>query len=214
MKVELLESMGDDLSIVNAARVSFNKQKDVFEEADKKLIRYLAKHGHWTPLSQVQVKLRIELPVFLARQYFKHIVGSVKNEVSRRYVDSEPEFWIPSEWRSRPDKSIKQGSGEALSLDKQEFCLSLYERALDRCKSVYTTLLELGVCPEQARAVLPQAMMTTVIDSGTLVYWARVYNQRIDTHAQKEWVPLVEQINDAMMKVAPVSWQELTTKRQ
>lgn len=209
MKVELLESMGNDLSVVNAARVSFNKEKQQFDVEDEKLIKYLARNRHWTPLAQVHVKCRVEMPVFLARQYFKHIVGSVKNEVSRRYVDDDPEFWGPDMWRSRPDKSIKQGSGGSLDHKTQNLCDDLYWESVETSMKTYRILLSQGVAPEQARAVLPQSMMTTVIDSGTLVYWARMYKQRVDTHAQREWDVLTSEIDKVMRQVAPVSWEEL-----
>lgn len=213
MKVELVDYLGSDITVVNAARCSFNKQKDVFDASDEKLINYLAKHNHWTPFAHVQVSLRVEMPIFIARQYFKSQVGSVKNEVSRRYVDTPPEFWYPDNFRSRPEKSLKQGSGDNLEEELNESCLQAYETAINQCRLTYDYLLRSGVCPEQARAVLPQSMMTTVMDCGSLVYWARLYNQRSDfTHAQKDWEELVVGIDTIMTKLYPISWKALTKK--
>ena len=125
MKVDYVNHMGNDLTVVNAARVSFDKESEWEEvepfgptladfdlsKKDNKLITYLAKHGHWTPFSHPQITLRYTVPIIVARQEFKHIVGFTRNEVSRRYVDDEPEFYVPDVWRSRPEGSVKQGSG-------------------------------------------------------------------------------------------------------
>jgi thymidylate synthase (FAD) len=108
MKAEYISHMGDDLTVVNAARVSFDKEStDVGSSGDAKLINYLAKHGHWTPFSHPQITMRYTVPIFIARQEFKHIVGFTRNEVSRRYVDDTPEFYYPDSWRNRPEGSVK-----------------------------------------------------------------------------------------------------------
>ena len=112
MDVELIDKMGSDLSVVNAARVSFAKIKDKFEDKDEKLIKYLAVHGHWSPFAHASLSFRIKAPVFVARQLVKHQVGLSWNEVSRRYVDDKPHFYVPFMWRKRPDKNIKQGSSD------------------------------------------------------------------------------------------------------
>ena len=112
MNVELIDKMGSDLSVVNAARVSFAKIKDKFDNKDERLIKYLAEHNHWSPFAHASMSFRIKAPVFVARQLVKHQVGLSWNEVSRRYVDSKPEFYIPFMWRKRPDESIKQGSSK------------------------------------------------------------------------------------------------------
>ncbi len=109
MKAELLEVMGSDLTIVNAARVSFAAESHEFSGRDKKLIKYLAKHNHWTPFGHVQLQFRLKAPVFVARQLVKHQVGLVWNEVSRRYVDLRPEFHEPEGWRLKAQDK-KQGS--------------------------------------------------------------------------------------------------------
>lgn len=211
MEVKYLSHMGDDAMVVDNARVSFAKQASQYTpEQNTKLIKYLASHNHWTPFACCQIRLHVKVPIFLARQYFKHQVGSTKNEVSRRYVDDEPEFWYPTEWRKRPDGGIKQGSGERLYDEDHWFVDAAYTRSVDIAKSTYQTLLFCGVCPEQARAVLPQGMYTEFIDTGSLIYWARIYNQRSDPTAQREWIEVCEQIDVIMRGLFPVSWNELT----
>jgi thymidylate synthase (FAD) len=209
MKAELISVMGDDLHVANCARTSMAKWKTEFDEKDAKLIAYLAREGHWTPFAQPQVCFRLIAPIFVARQWFRHTVGVVRSEVSRRYVDSEPEFYVPSEWRSRPDKSIKQGSGDPLDPQDTVTADLYYGRALDACKESYRHLINLGVAPEQARMVLPQSMMTQWIETGSLAYWARVCTLRIDAHAQAEIRELAKQVATQMKGAFPVSWLEL-----
>ena len=211
MKAELLNVMGDDLMVVNAARVSMAKHHDVFDpESDARLIRYLAREGHWTPFGQPQAQFRIEAPIFVARQWYRHVVGTVRSEVSRRYVDDEPRFFVPKEWRSRPDGNIKQGSGEALTKQDQSYLhyllINMHERALDG----YRDMLIRGVAPEQARMILPQTMYTTWIETASLAYWSRLCNLRLDNHAQKETGELAFQVAEHMAKAFPVSWSALT----
>ena len=120
MKVELIDKMGDDISVVNAARVSYSKQSKTFTEKDEKLIKYLAEHEHWSPFAHASMQFRIKAPVFVARQLVKHQVGLVWNEVSRRYVDYEPEFYAPEIWRGRP-KNSKQGSDGEVHTDGEYY---------------------------------------------------------------------------------------------
>jgi thymidylate synthase (FAD) len=211
IKVELLDSMGSDLTVVNCARVSMDKFHEVFEEeSDTRLINYLAREKHWTPFGQPQIQLRVTAPIFVARQFFRSTVGTIRSEVSRRYIDSDPEFFFPDAWRSRPPKSIKQGSGDDLPEVDQKIFNGDYEEAINLCFGIYKNMLEIGVAPEQARMVLPQSMMTTWIETGSLAYWARFCHLRLDGHAQRE-------IQDAAMKVSeiigplfPVSWKALS----
>lgn len=214
IQVDYIDHMGTDLTVVNAARVSFD-QESAFEggddgdlsSRDEKLINYLATHNHWTPFSHPQITLRETVPIFVARQRFKHMVGFTYNEVSRRYVDSGIEFYSPDEWRSRPDGSVKQGSGGVLdNKDIPEF----YEYLMAHCEFVYEDLLEMGVAPEQARMVLPQSMMTSYYVTGSLAAFARLYKQRIDPHAQKEIQDLAEKIGDVIEPLFPISWAALT----
>lgn len=199
MSVEYVDHMGSDLSVVNAARVSFHKQSASLSDKDEKLIAYLAKHNHWTPFGHTSLSLRIKAPIFVARQLGKHQVGLVWNEVSRRYVDEEPEFYRPEFWRARAD-NVKQGSREeAISLDG--VVQELYEIRVEQALFEYHASLDYyGVCPEQARMILPQSTMTEWIWTGSLAAWGRVLKLRLDPHTQKETrdiaaliLPIVEQ---------------------
>lgn len=208
MHIELLDSMGSDLTVVNSARVSFAKYKDTFSDNDERLIKYLAEHQHWTPFSQVQYQVRIKAPIFIARQWFKHMVGITRNEVSRRYVDSEPEFFSPTKWRSKPTDGAKQGSsGDAPS----QYFPDLYLKDIVELASEnYRKMIVQGICPEQARMILPQCMMTEWIETGSLASAARIYKQRIDPHAQVEIQELAEKFGGCIESIAPVSWRQLT----
>ena len=207
--VEFLDKLGSDLTVVNAARVSFAKQSSEFNESDGRLIRYLAKHKHWTPFSQIQVQLRIAAPIFVARQAFKSTVGTSRNEISRRYVDEPPTYYIPEEWRGRPTGGMKQGSGGPIEAQKQGTCTGLYRLAIDAAQEAYNNLLAIGVAPEQARMVLPQAMMTEWIETGSLAYWARFYGLRSSPDAQKEIQDMAEKINAVIAPLFPISWSAL-----
>lgn len=207
--------MGDDLSVVNAARVSFSKssvwgQKNptggsVLETKDAKLIKYLADHEHWTPFGHCQLTLHFKMPIFVARQFMRSNIGVVYNEVSRRYVDSPPEFYFPQVWRKRPTNGMKQGSSD------EEFEYSgsekdLYGVALQE----YNWLLEGGVAPEMARMVLPLSTYTEFWATMSLAAAARIYKLRVDPHAQRE----VREYAHAMRKLIyprfPISWDALT----
>lgn len=202
--VEYLDHMGSDLDVVNAARVSFHKESDEFSEADTKLISYLAKHNHWSPFSHCSVKFRVKAPIFVARQLAKHMVGFSWNEVSRRYVDEEPEFYHPEMWRKRSE-SVKQGSSLE-PVDVTDFCLQdLMEATLD----TYQGMLDAGVCPEQARMVLPQNTMTEWIWTGTLYAWARMCQLRLDKHTQLETRQVAQFISRHMKALFPASWDAL-----
>ena len=208
--IELLDHMGDDLAVVNAARVSMHKESLTLCADDEKLIRYLAKHNHWTPFAQVQFKFRISMPIFVARQYFRHQVGLLRNETSRRYVDNPPEFWNPNgAWRGRAEH-VKQGSGDLLI--GRHTAQTIYENAIDVAARSYELLLDRDVCPEQARAVLPQSMMTEFIETGSLAAYARIYGLRTDPHAQKEIQDYALAIGEHIEKIVLVSWNALTTK--
>lgn len=223
--VELIDHMGSDLSVVNAARVSFHKESEweidtvygkephifenihVLSEKDQKLIGYLARHGHWTPFGHAFLSYRIKAPIFVARQLVKHQVGLVWNEVSRRYVDDEPEFWWPEEWRGRPTDGAKQGSAGKVELDWIEHDAKYY--GLEMPLATYRSLLAAGVAPEQARIVLPQNTMTEWIWSGSLMAFARVCKLRLDPHAQAETREVAQMINDQVPQDFKHSWQAL-----
>ena len=213
MKAEYVDHMGDDLRVVNAARVSFNKESHDLSEKDKELIKYLARHGHWTPFSHVMITMRETVPIFVARQRFKHMIGLAYNEVSRRYVDDEPEFFVPDGWRARPDGSVKQGSGDIIDdkyfqTEYTDRTQGLYVHALN----LYNLMIRDGIAPEQARMVLPQSMYTSYYVTGSLAAWARAYKLRIDSHAQKEIQDLAKQWNEIIQPLCPVSWSALTNE--
>ncbi len=206
MKVELIDKMGSDLSVVNAARVSYSKIKDKFDEKDERLIKYLAEHEHWSPFAHASMQFRIKAPIFVARQLVKHQVGLVWNEVSRRYVDDAPEFYVPESWRGRP-KNSKQGSDGVVNTDEE-----YYNRYVNGCKVYYSLLLNEGVAPEQARMVLPQSTMTEWIWSGTVYAFARVCNLRCKSDTQKETRNVANEISKWAREAFPHCWQYLIDK--
>ena len=323
MQAQLIESMGSDLTVVNAARVSMNKESFVFtyrkdkpKGSDEGLLGYLSNENHWTPYSHpretfifsprhfrgevsteqrtgmvckeidgklkvrhslwgwakllpnlypnlaecivseltllypecckalgiaytdaidadvqyrhipssverdpdyIDVTMREKVPIFVARQRFKHMVGFTYNEVSRRYVDDAPEFFTPDVWRSKPEGSIKQGSGSksmnSLRVMSNVGYASLpeaYTLAVGACERLYSQMLKGGVAPEQARMVLPQSMYTEYYVTGSLSAWARAYKQRIDAHSQVEIQDLAKQWGDIIAPLYPESWEALT----
>ena len=207
MNVELVNVMGTDLTVVNAARVSFDKHHEKFEDNDEKLIAYLAKHGHWTPFGHPQMGFRISAPIFVARQLVKHQVGLVWNEVSRRYVNSVPEFYITDKWRSKATNK-KQGSGEALvPLEGNDY--DYIQTAYMACVDAYSHLLSLGVAPEQARMVLPQSLYTEWYWTGSLAAFARVCKLRLSEDSQYETKQIAQKIASFMKEMFPTSWKYL-----
>ena len=160
MEVTLIDYMGSDLTVVNAARVSFGKRKGKaeFDSSDKKLINYLARHNHWSPFGHCSIQFYIKAPVFVARQLVKHQVGLTWNEISRRYVNTEAEFFEPDVWRSAADDKKQGSSDEAINISSHS--KRVYQQVLLKAKWTYEDLLKQGVCPEQARMVLPQSMIT------------------------------------------------------
>lgn len=213
IKVDYLDHMGSDLMVVNAARVSFNKWKDELDDRDVRLIHYLARHDHWSPFAHPQLSFRVTAPIFVARQLAKHQVGASWNEVSRRYVDDPPEFYEPSVWRRR-SPSAKQGSLDEEVPAPQEVKHHVFE-AYSSCWRAYEKLLDLDVCPEQARMVLPQSMMTSWIWTGSLMFFARVVRQRMDEHAQKETKEVIRLIDQHIRELGCFehSWRALLERR-
>jgi len=202
MNVTLIDKMGSDATVVNAARVSFAKQIEGHRvgltQKDEKLIKYLADHNHWSPFAHASLQFRIKAPIFVARQLVKHQVGLVWNEVSRRYVDDEPEFYVPFMWRKRPPKSIKQGS----SKEEIEYDIT---NEIGILKKLYNDMIEKGIAPEMARMVLPQNMMTEWYWSGSLYAFARVCNLRLKEDTQSETRDVVTHIEQVMRDQFPVS---------
>ena len=214
MDVTLIDSMGSDLSVVNAARVSFAKVHDTFEDdKDTKLIKYLAKHNHWSPFGHASLQFHIKAPVFVARQLVKHQIGLTWNEGSSRQVDEEPEFYTPLIWRGKADDK-KQGSSD-IEIDINPSgptgpaLVDNYAQILQSAKWTYEFLLRKGVCPEQARMVLPQSMMTEWYGSGTLYAFARVCNLRCKPDAQVETQMVADRIDKLAEELFPVSWDAL-----
>lgn len=270
IKAEYIDSMGDDLRVVNAARVSFDKEgfwalecdcpscleandgkpEKVLSKQDAKLIGYLARgmsekernaileeaansddieiiqdcfsrmnaNSHWTPFSHCFITMRETVPIFVARQRFKHMVGFTYNEVSRRYVDDKPEFYVPDVWRKRPEGGIKQGSSDEIvthlnfigRFDDSDLIDDHYQRVIYHALETYERMIDSGAAPEQARMVLPQSMLTSYYVSGSLAAWARAYKLRIDAHAQKEIQDLAKQWDKIISPLFPVSWKALT----
>ena len=213
--VEYVEHMGSDLTVVNAARVSFNKEsdwsvdEDTLADKDIKLINYLAKHQHWTPFAHPQITLRVKAPIFVRTQLFKHKVGMVENEMSRRYVTDTPEFYTPV-WRNAPINGAKQGSYDfvdpALAIELDQISEGIIEKAIE----TYKYLLQNGVAPEQARAILPQSTYTEWWWTGSLSAFARIFKQRSDAHAQWEVQQYASAIGEIIEPLFTNSWNVLT----
>ena len=266
---QYLDHMGTDLTVCNAARVSFGKESNwlpsgapsdylgvVYQQRfvegqmrpvnltkrDAGLIRFLAtgyrssewealldeiidhaRHGnkgkltdllrtykrmaqHWAPFAHPQLQIRIQIPVFLARQFVKHQVGAVWSEESRRYISDEPGVWFPEEWHTRPD-DIKQGSGGLVA--DQNNTRGIAQYATNAALVNYDRLKKKGVAPEEARTILPLNMMTAVVWTGSLLFWSRVCNQRLDSHAQLAAQELAKQIANIAQPLFPVSWAAL-----
>ena len=227
MKVTYIDHMGTDLSVVNAARVSFAKKSEgktdwvsispdqshkvvsmtVPTVSDVALIKYLAKHNHWTPFGHTAVTLHVKAPLFVARQLGKHQVGLVWNEVSRRYVTDTPEFFVPDMWRQAAE-NVKQGSSTEEVVLPMSLAYEAQEYA-DQALSFYEDLLEAGVCPEQARMILPQSMYTEWYWTGSIAAFSRVCKLRLDSHTQRETQEVAQQISDIIELRFPVSWRAL-----
>lgn len=248
MKAEYIDHMGDDLAVVNAARVSFDKESDWeihsfdcedaaeefvasdggaidwdyvysdnwfggypvtrLSDADARLIQYLAKHNHWSPFAHTSIKLRMTAPVPIRTQCFKHKQGFVENEESRRYISGTPELYVPEFFRSKPEGSIKQGSGEKHLMS--DYFLNMYNDACRASIGLYESMIAEGVCPEQARFVLPQGVIVNWIWTGSLYAYANFYNKRTDPDAQKESQDLALKVGEIIKALFPVSWAALT----
>ena len=209
-KIEVLEVFGSDLTVVNAARVSFAKESTEFTGKDAGLIRYLATHHHESPFFHPQIRLRIKMPLFVAREWYRQTIGFARNEVSRRYVDSEPELWFPdaSGLRAR-DTNLKQGSKEEPVINAEAI---VHEMKAVGSTSLffYDSLLKRGVAPEIARSVLPQGMYTEFIETGSLAAYARLFKLRTDPGAQREIQAYARAIGSLLEPHFPVAWNALT----
>ena len=232
MNVTLMDHMGDDLSVVNAARVSFGKRVEynddewqdveykncytqipILRDGDVKLIKYLAKHNHWSQFGHTSLQFHIKAPVFVARQLVKHQVGLVWNEISRRYVSDEPEFYTPEVWRASAENKKQGSSDEEIDINPSDTTgpqmVDNYQQVLKSAKWTYKYFLRLGVCPEQARMVLPQSMMTEWYWSGTVYAFASICNLRCKPDVQLETQMIAKEIDIRARKLFPVSWEAL-----
>lgn len=248
MKVEYIEHMGSDLSIVNAARVSFSKASDWeispfdnmddaerfeaetlgaeldwehvmsdnhfggypvkhLKAADAKLIKYLARENHEMPFAHPHISLRVSAPVPIARQAFKSKIGFVESEESRRYIKSTPEIYVPEFFRSAPEGSIKQGSGG--KHEHSDEWLGVYEAHTQKSVGFYEDMIRRGICPEQARFILPQGTIVNWVWTGSLLAFARFYKLRADSHAQREIQELAKLVAEKVQPLYPVAWAAL-----
>lgn len=207
IQVALLSQMGDDLSVVNAARVSFDKVHLEMEPSDEKLIKYLADHNHWSPFAHIILQFHIRAPIFVARQLAKHQVGLVWNEVSRRYVSDTPDTWKPEMWRKVADDK-KQGSMEE-PVQSESLISKMYVEVMIHCLNTYEIMIDSGVCPEQARAVLPQSTYTEWYWTGSLYAFSRVCKLRLAKDAQAETRQVADQISERCKINFPISWRHL-----
>lgn len=207
--VELIDTFGDDLTVVNAARVSFNKESTTMRTADAKLIKYLAEHDHVTPFFHPQARFRIKMPIFVAREWFRHQIGFARNEVSRRYVDSKAECWVPApeDLRAR-DPKLKQGSRPDPIAAATETHADV-DTFMSAAVAFYEKLLADGVAPEVARCVLPQSMYTEFIETGSLAAYARLCGLRLGADAQKEIRTYAAGLASLLTPRFPVSWSAL-----
>lgn len=219
MKAEYVGHMGDDLSVVNAARVSFDKvskwekgwdydkQRPTLSTPDTGLIKYLARNNHWTPFAHTSISLRMAAPVPIRTQCFKHKQGFVENEESRRYISSRPEVFMPDVFRAAPEGSVKQGSGDVHYASGS--WKTVYRATTESAVDTYMEMIEDGVCPEQARFILPQGSIVNWIWTGNLASYARFYKERTYEKAQQEVQALARMVADIIEPLYPVSWAAL-----
>ena len=215
IKATYIDHMGNDLTVANAARVSFGKTSEMeddpwgppkLKKKDDKLIRYLAKHRHISPFGHCFASFHVKAPIFVARQLVKHKFLRW-NEISRRYVDDEPEFYVPDVWRGRSEDK-KQGSEGVIGMSYDEW--QTYKITYTDAQDIYFYLLGAGVAPEQARMVLPQSTMTEWYWSGSLDAFADMCNLRCKPDTQAETREVAKQIDHKMIELFPVSWDSLT----
>ena len=210
LKVEYIDHMGSDSSVVRAARVSFASDVEAprGDMRDSKLVNYLAKYNHWTPFAHTSITLRMTAPVPIRTQCFKHKQGFAENEESRRYISGTPEYFVPT-FRTQADNK-KQGSGGELNQDLQPYWQQLYKDQVRDAICMYEAMVKGGVAEEQARFVLPQGCMVNWYWTGSLAAFSRFYSQRTDPHAQLEIQELAKMVGKIIQPLYPVSWAALT----
>lgn len=217
-RVEHLDHMGDDLRVVNAARISFDRESHLecddtgqwLQDQDEKLIGFLAENEHVSPFFHPQICLRITMPSFLAHQWWRSTVGVSRSEVYRRYVVAEPECYQPPHWRLRAQQP-KAGSGTGeLSAERQAALSVEVERLYRDIRTLYGQMIQEGVAPELAQAVLPQATYTRWIETGSLHYFVRACGLHTGPMAQRELRLYAEAVGEIVGGLFPVSWKALT----
>ena len=214
IKVEYLNHMGDDLFVSNIARVSFAKESKEFRTiaqmpkgSDEGIINYLARENHWTPFGHPQITLRVKAPVPIRTQCFKSKVGFVENEESRRYISTTPELFVPENFRSTPDGSIKQGSGGQHK--DSDYWVAEYRIQCLNAIEMYESMIRSNIAPEQARLVLPQGVMVNWIWTGSLSAYARFCKLRQDSHAQQEVKQVADEVDEMLKDLFPYCWKAL-----
>ena len=203
--VEFIDKFGSDQTVVNCARVSFNKSISEMGEKDNRLIKYLLKHKHTSPFRHCFLQWRITAPIFILRQWQKHQIGCSWNEMSRRYVDTPPDVYKFEKWHSRPDKSLKQGAGEILN--DQVSANEIYNEIIKASLKSYQDLLDLNVAPEQARAVLPQSALTSCIWTASLQSALHFVSLRAASNAQSEIRQYSDLIANDIESFFPVTYK-------
>jgi thymidylate synthase (FAD) len=206
--VEYVDHLGSDLSVVNAARVSFDRVSPVLNQSDEKLIAFLARHGHWSPFAHVHLTVRIRAPISVQRQYMKHRVGVENNSESTRYVVMKPEFYVPTFLRTQ-SKDVKQGSDGLMNHEDEDHYKDRINEHYEAAYALYTDMVAEGAAREQARDILPLATYTTWISTMSLYAAARIFNQRTKGGAQAEIEEYAVAIGEIAYKYFPVSWEAL-----
>lgn len=209
MKAEYYNHFGSDDMICDTARVSMARSADQYTpEQNAKLIKFLAREGHISPFHHPQITLRMQAPVPIRTQCFKSKIGFAENEESRRYISCRPSLYVPPHFRERPEGSIKQGSGGVHKYS--DIWTAAYTDICHQAIDAYEQMIRDGVCPEQARFILPQGVEVNWVWTGSLAAYSRFYNLRADSHAQAEVNELAEQVGKIIEPLFPVAWSELT----
>jgi thymidylate synthase (FAD) len=207
--VEYLDTFGNDLTVVNAARVSFSKESLEMTLGDEKLIKYLAKHNHTSPFFHPQIRFRLKMPIFVAREWFRHAIGFSRNEVSRRYVDTVPECYIPDTESIRERDSNKKQGSKSTAVDNADYARGCIVDLTQSAITTYNALLDAKVAPEVARIVLPQSMYTEFIETASLYAYARLCKLRLSPDAQYEIRLYAQVVSSLLEKAFPISWTAL-----
>lgn len=208
IKATLMDYMGSDLSVVNAARVTMGVSHEEVKSNDERLIKFLAREKHVTPFRHTAISFRCEAPIAIARQLGKHQVGFSWNEKSRRYKDGDVSCFMPETFFHRPE-NLHSGSGSEMESESADKVKAVFEAAYDGAVAAYQGLVEAGIAPEQARFLLPQGMITEWVWTGSLYGWADLYRQRSSDHAQYEVRLFAAEVDKVLSELYPISWEAL-----